>query len=398
MALTDKQAKALQPGDKPVFDGKVTGLLLTPGKTGSKWTLRFTSPVTGKRRDAGLGVYPEVTIADAREKALAMRRQLDAGKDPIDERNREQDAASVVGALTFEKAARKVHEELKPGWRNEKHGADWIRSLEAYVFSKIGHKALDAIAPVDCADVLRPIWLEKAETASRTRQRMHAVMQWAWAHGHITANPVSVVDHLLPKQNAKKEHQPAMPWRDVPAFANAQLCDIEPDDSTRSALLFLILTAARSGEVRGATWGEFDLDAGIWTVPGERMKAGEPHRVPLAASLVAMLKALKEHKRHESLVFPSVRGKVLSDMTLTALLRRVKAKSDMPGRVATAHGFRSSFRDWASESGYARDLAERALAHTVANKVEAAYHRTDLLEQRRPMMEAWAAHVCGLAA
>ena len=218
-------------------------------------------------------------------------------------------------------------------------------------------------------------------------------MQWAWAHGHVSSNPVSVVDHILPKQGAKKEHQPATPWRDVPAFAKAQLRDIEPTDNTRAALLFLILTAACSGEVRGATWAEFDLDAGIWTVPGERMKAKVPHRVPLSSAALDIVKALKKQKPHETLVFPSPRGKVLSDMTLTALLRRVKAKSDTPGRVATAHGFRSSFRDWASENGYARDLAERALAHTVSNKVEAAYYRTDLLEQRRPMMESWARHV-----
>ncbi|WP_346778381.1 site-specific integrase [Paraburkholderia sp. Tr-20389] len=193
---------------------------------------------------------------------------------------------------------------------------------------------------------------------------------------------MSVVDHLLPKQNAKKEHQPAMHWREIPAFARAQLRDIEPGDSTRAAMLFAILTAARSGEVRGATWSEFDLDAGIWTVPGERMKAKETHRVPLSSEALALVRRLKEQKQNETLVFPSPRGKVLSDMTLTALLRRVKAVSDPLGRVATLHGFRSSFRDWASESGYARDLAERALAHTVANKVEAAYRRTDLLEQR----------------
>ncbi len=172
---------------------------------------------------------------------------------------------------------------------------------------------------------------------------MYAVMQGAWAHSHIAANPVSVVDHLLPKQNAKKEHQPAMLWRDVPEFSKVQLRDIEPGDSTHAAQLFLILKAARSGEVRGATWGE--LDAGIWTVPGERMKAKEPHRIPLSSAALALVRQLKEQKRHENLVFPSVRGKMLSDMTLTALLRRVKAKSDTPGRVATAHGFRSSFRD-----------------------------------------------------
>lgn len=156
-----------------------------------------------------------------------MRTQLDAGKDPIEERDREQQAASVAAsALTFEKAARKVHEELKPGRWNEKHAAQWISTLKTYVFPKIGSKPLDAITPADCADVLRPIWLEKAETASRVRQRLGAVMQWAWAHGHVTANPVSVIDHLLPKQNAKKAHQPAMPWRLIPAFVKAQLCDL----------------------------------------------------------------------------------------------------------------------------------------------------------------------------
>jgi integrase len=252
------------------------------------------------------------------------------------------------------------------------------------------------VTPADCAEVLRPIWLEKAETASRTRQRMHAVMQWAWAHGHITANPVSVVDHILPKQNAKKEHQPAMPWRDVPAFVKTHIAIYQQGDSTRAALLLLILTATRSGEIRGATWNEFDLNAGVWTIPGERMKAKEPHRVPLSAPALAVVKTLKEQKQHETLVFPSPREKVLSDMTLTALLRRVKAKSDTPGRFATAHGFRSSFRDWASEYRYARDLAERALAHTVANATERAYHRTDLIELRKPMMEAWSRYVLSL--
>jgi integrase len=369
--------------------------MLTPGKTGSKWTLRFTSPVSGKRRDAGLGVYPEVTIADARDKALGMRRLIDAGKDPIEERDRDQQTASIAAAaLTFEKAARQVHEDLKPGWKNEKHAAQWISTLETYVFPKLGTKPLDSITPADCAEVLRPIWLEKAETASRTRQRMHAVMQWAWAHGHITANPVSVVDHILPKQNAKKEHQPAMPWRDVPEFVKKHVAEFKQGEATRAALLFLILTAARSGEVRGAVWDEFDLKAGVWTIPGERMKAKETHRVALSTPTLELVKRLKEQKLHETLVFPSPRAKVVSDMVLTSFLRRVKAQSDTPGRVATAHGFRSSFRDWASENGYARDLAERALAHTIANKTEAAYHRSDLLEQRRPMMEAWAAHVC----
>ncbi|WP_198118809.1 tyrosine-type recombinase/integrase [Massilia rhizosphaerae] len=392
--LTDKQARALKPTDKPVFDGKVTGLFLAPTKTGCKWTLRFTSPVTGKRRDAGLGTYPETSIAEAREKATAMRKLIDNGSDPIDERNREREARAIAAAeLTFEKAARQVHDELKPGWKNAKHAAQWLSTLETYAFPKIGNRKLDSISPADCADVLRPIWLSKAETASRTRQRMHAVMQWAWAHGHIGANPVSVIDHILPKQSVKPEHQPAMPWQHVPKFAAAHLAKREPGDTTRAALLLLILTATRSGEVRGATWSEFDMKARIWNIPAERMKAREPHRVPLSDAAIALLTTMQQFQLHDTLVFPSPREKVLSDMTLTALLRRVKAESDTPGRIATAHGFRSSFRDWASEHGYARDLAERALAHAVANKVEAAYHRTDLLEQRRPLMDAWARHV-----
>lgn len=392
--LTDKQARALKPNDKPVFDGKITGLFISPTKTGCKWTLRFTSPITGKRRDAGLGTYPETSIAEAREKALSMRKLIDNGNDPIDARNRDREAKAVAAAaLTFEKAARQVHDELKPSWKNAKHAAQWISTLETYAFPKIGDRKLDSISPADCADVLRPIWLAKAETASRTKQRIHAVMQWAWAHGHITSNPVSVVDHILPKQSVKPEHQPAMPWRHVPTFVAAHLAKLEPGDATRAALLLLIFTATRSGEVRGATWSEFDLKARTWIIPANRMKAGEPHRVPLSNAAVALLTNIQQVQLHETLVFPSPREKVLSDMTLTALLRRTKAESDTPGRVATAHGFRSSFRDWASEHGYARDLAERALAHAVANKVEAAYHRTDLLEQRRPVMEAWGRHV-----
>ena len=258
----------------------------------------------------------------------------------------------------------------------------------------IDTKKLASITAADCADVLRPIWLTKSETASRTRQRMHAVMQWAWAHGHVAANPVGVIDHILPKQSRKAEHQPAMPWRMIPEFTKTHLSNIAPGESTRAALLLLILTATRSGEVRGATWSEFDLKKNIWTIPAERMKAQEPHRIPLSKASLELIKSLKEIQLHETLVLPSPREKVLSDMTLTAFLRRVKAKSDNEDRVATAHGFRSSFRDWASEQGYSRDLAERALAHTVANKVEAAYHRTDLLEQRRPLMEEWAKLVC----
>jgi integrase len=394
MKLTTKMLDGFNEPGKVIYDGSTTGLCLrSTGRGKGAWSYRYA--LNGKRREKSLGSYPGVTLPIARERAQELGRQVRAGIDPVAAaRDAKQAARDAAQAVTFEQAARALHQELAPGWKNAKHAGQWINTLTVYVFPLLGSKPLGAITPKDCADALRPIWLDKPETAARTRQRLHAVMQWAWAHGHIAANPVAVVDHLLPKQNARREHQPAMPWRDVPAFCAENLAQVDTADITRAALLFTILTAARSGEVRGATWGEFDLDAGVWTVPAERMKAKLPHRVPLAAPMLELLSTLKARKLHDTLVFPSPRGgKVLSDMVLTAFLRRVGAQSDTAGRVATAHGFRSSFRDWCSEQGYPRDLAERALAHIVANKVEAAYHRTDLLEQRRAMMQAWARHV-----
>lgn len=395
MILTEKVARALKATDKAVFDGKVTGLLLTPSNSGCKWTLRYMSPITGKRRDMGLGTYPAITIASARETALEQRKLIALGKDPIDHRDRAKASVASPAVLTFGKAAALVHNDLKPGWKNTKHAAQWINTLATYAFPVIGEKALPAITPGDCADVLRPIWLVKPETASRTKQRMHAVFSWAWAHGHIAANPVAVVDHLLPKQDSTgKEHHPAMPWRDCAAFISEHLQTRSPSDSVKGGLEFLILTGVRSDAVRGMTWDEIDFDAKVWSPSIERIKEGKRHRVPLSDRAVEILELQRASHLHKRLVFPSPRGLVLSDMAFTALLRRVKAKSDVPSRYATAHGFRSSFRDWASENSYASDLAERALGHAIANKVEAAYHRTDLLEQRRSMMEAWSV-LCG---
>jgi len=216
-------------------------------------------------------------------------------------------------------------------------------------------------------------------------------MAWGWAHNYCISNPVDVVTHLLPQQQGKAirtKHQPAMPWQEIPLFIKTHVQSASRYDVTRAMLEFLILTAARSGEVRGMQWTEINLHEKTWTIPAERMKAQMQHRIPLSERACQILK--NQHGRHEKLVFPSPRDQVeLSDMVLTSFLRRVEAQSDTPGRVATAHGFRSSFRDWCSEQGHSHDLAERALAHTVKNKVEAAYHRTDLLDQRRPMMEAW---------
>lgn len=391
--LTDTKARNLKADDKPVPHGGITGLVLHPSAKGrGKWVLRYVSPVTGKRRNAGLGTYPGVSIAEVGKIAAAMREQLTAGIDPLLVRQTE---LSKPKPPTFEEAARQVHLSLLPSWKNDKHGKQWISTLAFHAFPTIGETRLEQVTPALIAEVLRPIWLTIPETASRVKQRLHAVMAWGWAHGHCTANPVDVVHHLLPPQPGKSvrtEHQPAMPWRDIPAFVERQLWHSPREDVTRPLLEFLILTACRSGEARGALWSEIDLNAAVWTIPAERMKAQQPHRVPLSHRTVEILKS--QLGKHESLVFPSPRDEVvLSDMVLTAFLRRVGTKSDTQGRVATAHGFRSSFRDWCSEHGYPRDLAERALAHTVTNKVEAAYHRTDLLEQRRPMMESWATFV-----
>lgn len=392
--ITDAKARNIKPEDVAIPHGGVTGLALHPSKTKGrgKWVLRYVSPVTNKRRNAGLGSYPEVGIAEVAKRATAMRVTLSEGKDPLMEKAQAGDAVKVP---TFKEASEILHKDLLPGWKNPKHGQQWINTLAEYAFPKLGAKLLGDIQPADVADALKPIWLEKAETASRVKQRIHTVMAWGWAHGHCQSNPVDVVTHLLPQQQGKAvrtQHHPAMPWRKVPAFVQAHLRSEGRVDVTRKLLEFVILTACRSGEARGMTWSEVDWKNAVWTVPAERMKAKLPHRVPLSPRALLLLEGQKN--QHESLVFPSVRAQVaLSDMTITALLRRLNAESDVPGRVATAHGFRSSFRDWCSEQGYSRDLAERSLAHTIKDRVEAAYHRTDLLEQRRELMNAWATFV-----
>lgn len=394
--LSDAKARSIKPDDKPIPHGGITGLTLHPSTTKGrgKWVFRYVSPVTGKRRNAGLGIYPEISIADAGNQARLMREQLAKGLDPLEVKKEE---ASKPAIPTVEIAARQVHEQLLPGWRNPKHGKQWISTLEQYAFPVIGRRSIDTITPAHIASVLQPIWLEIPETATRVKQRLHAVMAWAWAHGFCQANPVDVVDKLLPLQPSKAirtQHQPAMDWRILPAFYREHLVHSERFDVSRALLSFVILTACRSGEARSMRWEELDLDAAIWTIPADRMKTQVMHRVPLSLQAMAVLE--KVRGLHGEWVFPSPRKQVpLTDMALTTLLRRVEAPSTTPERLATAHGFRSTFRDWCSEQGYPRDLAERALAHLIQNKVEAAYHRTDLLDQRRPMMDSWAEFVAG---
>jgi len=388
-ALSALDVKRFGPGLYQDLD--VKGLYLRVTDSGARgFLMRYM--LDGRRRDMWLGSTRETTLAQAREDARAARRLLKEGTDPLDVRHREKaDRKREAGLAewTFKKAAEAVHETLRPGWKNEKHADQWINTLTAYAFPKIGERPVGDIAVGDVLDVLRPIWNAKAETARRVRQRLDAVMRWAVAHDYAATNPVEAAVELLPKQRAAVEHHAAMPYKDVPAFLTA--LEARTPSAGALALKFAILTAARSGEVRGATWGEIDLQAGVWTIPAGRMKADREHRVPLSHAAMKMLNTMAVSAKHiggSDLVFPGARDKPLSDMTLAAVLKRMNVDY-------TVHGFRSSFRDWCADNGVSRELAERALAHAVADKTEAAYHRTDQYEQRRPLMQAWAQYVVG---
>ncbi|MDM8347262.1 tyrosine-type recombinase/integrase [Pseudochrobactrum sp. sp1633] len=393
--ISDAKARKLSPTDKPLSDGGVKGLYLFSGSIvgAGKWIFRFTSPETRKRRDMGLGRYPEVSVKLAREQAWATRQMVETGMDPLEERARQKEQRRVLQEMpTFEHAARTVHAGAASGFRNQKHIDQWINTLVEYVFPKIGKRKVDEITVADFASCLKPIWLEKPETASRVKQRCDKVMKWCVANGYIMASPVGVVDQLLPKQPGNRqrvEHHPAVPWHLLPEVYSAEIASGHISD-TKLMLEILILTACRSGEVRMMEWNEVDFNKAIWTIPASRMKANSAHRVPLTSRVFEILQYKQQIKiDNNPLVFHSRKGTPYSDMTMTKFLRDQRVESDTAGRIATAHGFRSSFRDWASENGYPRDVAERALAHVIKSSTEAAYHRTDLLDKRRLMMQTW---------
>lgn len=398
--LTDARARTMLPGERPISAGGVSGLYLVPGSSRGrgKWILRFVSPITGKRRDMGLGRYPETGIAVARDAALSNRKLIASGDDPIEVRTKIKKERTSTGLPeTFEEAAKQVHAEIEPGFRNRKHAAQWITTLESYAFPAIGKLPVAALRAADFAEALRPIWLTKPETASRVRQRMDTVMKWCTARELAIASPVDAVEQLLPRQPGKRErvqHHPAVPWRDLPSVFADIAGDRRPLSLGKQVLALLILSGCRSGELRGMKWDEVDVATATWTVPATRMKKRLAHRVPLSRPCLKVLRDRLRESGKEMLVFPSRSMKPLSDMVLTKILRDAGIASDTAGRVATAHGFRSTFRDWASEHGFSRSLADRALAHAVRDQTEAAYHRTDLLDARRPMMEQWAAFVC----
>ena len=387
--------------------GGAPGLGLLVSETGGRsWILRIT--IRGRRRDVGLGSFEFVTLADARQKAFEIRKTVHVdGIDPIEQKRkiRLADLAKNSATLSFDQCAAKYIETNKAGWRNEKHAAQWVVTLETYASPFIGRLSVAAIKTPHILQVLEPIWSTKTETASRVRQRMESVIDWATARDYRSGdNPArwrGHLDKILPKPSrvAEEKHQPALPFAAIGDFMPALK---SAAGTAARGVEFAILTAARSGSVREADWSEFDLDALEWTIPPGHMKAKREHRVPLSPAAVGLLKSMIPTgvTKPTGLVFKSPRGKVLSDMTLTAVLRRVNdARTeralvrwrDADGRDIVVHGFRSTFRDWAGETtAFPREVIEHALAHQIKDKAEAAYARGSLFDKRRELMNAWA--------
>lgn len=374
-------AKIRNPGGPGRYaDGN--GLYLFVEPNGSKrWVLRTV--IKGKRHDLGLGGVSLVSLAEAREEARRLRKLARQGGDPMAERRKERKAS-----LTFEEAAVTVHESHSATFRNPKHKAQWISTLRQYVFPVFGTKPVSDIDSADILNALTPIWTAKPETARRVRQRIKLVLDWAKASGARAGdNPVEGVKLALPKTNTKKQHHPALPYAELPAFIMA-LHECNARVSAKLAFEYMILTATRTSETLLATWDEIDTDAKAWTIPAERMKAHEEHRVPLSPRCLEILTAAKEIADGSKYVFPGRPGLPLSNMVFEMTLRDRMKRDDI-----TPHGFRSTFRDWAEEKTTTqRSVVEAALAHKVSDKVEAAYFRTKLFDKRRPLMERWAAY------
>jgi len=398
------QVKRLTTPGRHAVGGIPAGLSLNITDTGARsWIFRVT--VGRNRRHIGLGSYPEVSLAEAREKALEMKRKISAGADPVEERQAERAtlAREKRQSTTFEDAFNRYYEEKVQGeLKNAKHIKQWRSTLTRYAFPVIGDKAVASITVEDVLLVLRPIWMTKNETASRVRQRIEAVLDWSRVmslrEGENPARWKGNLQQLLPSPNkVQKENR-------FPAIALDEIGDWfrilrTRDGMAARALEFLTLTACRSGEVRGALWDEIDLTNGIWTVPGNRMKAGREHRVPLSSAAVDLL-THQPRLMDCPFVFPSPKNGQMSDMTISAVMRRIQAAEEKEGRMgfldprsrrpAVPHGLRSSFRDWAAElTSYPRDMAEMALAHNVGSEVERSYRRGDMVEKRREMMEEW---------
>lgn len=387
-ALTPLGVKNAKPGRHA--DGG--GLHLLVKDSGARsWVYRFM--LNGKSRDVGLGAAagPDaITLADARDKAAALRLKVKSGIDPIAERDREaaqaraEAQAAKIAGITFKAAAEAYIAANEDGWRNSKHRQQWSNTLATYVYPVIGDLPVAEVDTPHVLSILEPIWKTKAETASRIRGRIETILDSAKARGYRTGeNPARWRGHIAqilpPRTKLARGHHKAMAYDAIPDFMERLRTR---EAMAALALEFTILTATRTGEVIGAEWSEIDLDKAVWTIPAERMKAGRPHRVPLSARAVEILETVKPLKSRW--LFPSDRGGTLSGMAMSMLLRRMKTD-------VTVHGFRSAFRDWSAETTrHPHEVCEMALAHIIGNKAEAAYRRGDLFEKRRRLMDEWA--------
>ena len=377
MVLSATRVKNLkEPGR--YTDGK--GLHLYISKAGRKsWVLRTT--YDGRRRDIGLGGFPTVSLALAREKAVDRRVAVAEGRDPLAEKH-------APAMPTFREAACAVHEANKPRWRNPRHVKSWMQTLERHAMPVLGNTPLERIDRSDVLKVLTPIWTTRPETARRVRQRMRTVFRWGMAHGFMQTNPAGeAIDGALPAMPKVRAHLRALPYRDVGA-ALETVAASQASIPGKLCFRYLVLTAARSGEARGATWEEIDLAGQEWRIPSERMKAGMEHRVPLSEQALEVVDEASALRSESSLVFPSPLkpDSPMSDMTLTKILR-----STGLAERATVHGFRSSFKNWTMErTDTPWAVSEAALAHTLGNSTEQAYATSDLFERRGALMQQWA--------
>lgn len=371
------------------------GLYLQITASGAKsWIFRFQ--INGRRRDMGLGGIVDYSLAEARDRATEARRLVKDGIDPIAARAAREAEQRLNDAklMTFEAAAKTYIDAMKPGWKSKKHAAQWTATLEAYAYPTIGKLPINGIDTGLVVKCLEPIWSTKTETASRVRQRIESILSYAkvrgWRSGENPARWKDHLDQVLPAKGkvAKVEHHASMPYADVPGFwPRLQL----QDGMGARALELAILTATRTAEVLQARWPEFDLDEKVWIIPGDRMKAGAEHRVPLSGPAVELLRKLETIRQSDDgYAFPGQRkGRPLSNMSMAMTLRRMDLD-------ATPHGFRSTFRTWAAEmTAFPHDVCEAALAHTQTSAVVAAYQRGDLFRKRRGLMDGWAGYVIG---
>ena len=374
-ALSAAFVRSAPPGRHA--DGNGLYLFVQPTGTRS-WVQRLV--IRGRRRELGLGAATLVPLAKAREQALANRMLARSGGDPLSEKRR------VQGVPTFAEAAQRVLEQKRGGWRGRWHAQNWWRSMERYAFPRIGSRPVSEVNTADVLEILSPIWHVKAETARAVRQRIRSVIEWAIALDMRNDNPCDRVLPVLGPQNDIVTHRQALPHRDVAAaIKTVRAGSAQP--AVKLAFEFLVLTATRSGEVRGAQWAEIDTTDRVWTLSAQRMKAKREHRVPLCGRAMEILDAASALGEGNSHVFPMRSGRPISASTLLKMLNDLRI-------AAVPHGFRSSFRDWAAEkTDHPREVIEAALAHVVQNKVEAAYARSDLFERRRLLMDDWSAYL-----